>query len=97
MWCDDHLRRGPGCAHNAPSGAQVLVLGGVSTGPGEDGGDHEVMRGGISSRPPYTATGLIETTQALVDGNRSVNRSTALLARDNEGRRGEESTDHSAP
>jgi len=35
---------------------------------------------------PYTATALSETTQVLADGNRIVNKSSTLIARDGEGR-----------
>jgi hypothetical protein len=35
---------------------------------------------------PYTATGSTETTQTLADGNRIVNKSSAFLARDSQGR-----------
>jgi hypothetical protein len=35
---------------------------------------------------PYQATAVTETTQTLADGNRIVHKSTALLARDSEGR-----------
>ncbi len=49
-----------------------------------------------SSKPvigaPYTATAITETTQVLADGNRIVNKSTALLARDNQGRTRREET-----
>ena len=81
-----------------PAGPEVLVLSGVSSGGGEAGGFvyHEVMRGGeFVKGAPYTATAVTKTTQMLVDGNRIVNRSTALLARDSEGRTWrEESVDH---
>jgi hypothetical protein len=35
---------------------------------------------------PYTATATTETTQVLADGNRIVNKTEALLARDSQGR-----------
>ena len=35
---------------------------------------------------PYTANAVTETTQTLADGNRIVNKTTAFLARDSEGR-----------
>ena len=35
---------------------------------------------------PYTATATTETTQVLADGNRIVNKTTAFLARDSQGR-----------
>jgi hypothetical protein len=35
---------------------------------------------------PYTANAVTETTQTLADGNRIVNKTTAVLARDSEGR-----------
>jgi len=41
---------------------------------------------------PYTAQAITEMTQTLVDGNRIVNRSTATLYRDSEGRTRREQT-----
>jgi hypothetical protein len=41
---------------------------------------------------PYTATAVTETTQTLGDGNHIVNKTTALLARDGEGRMRREET-----
>ena len=35
---------------------------------------------------PYSATGITETTQVLADGNRIVNKTESLLARDSQGR-----------
>jgi hypothetical protein len=47
---------------------------------------------------PYTATALTETTQTLADGNRIVNKTTAMLARDSQGRtRREETMDKIGP
>jgi hypothetical protein len=47
---------------------------------------------------PYSATATTETTQVLADGNRIVNRTTAFLARDSEGRtRREENMDAAGP
>lgn len=42
--------------------------------------------GKVVKGAPYTANAVTETTQTLGDGNRIVNKSTALLARDSEGR-----------
>ncbi len=41
---------------------------------------------------PYTATAVTETTQVLADGNRIVNKTTALVARDSQGRTRREET-----
>jgi hypothetical protein len=79
----------------APSGPQVLVLNGLQSNTSETGGFiyHEVMRGGeFVKGAPYTATAVTETTQVLGDGNRIVNKSVALLARDSEGRTRREET-----
>lgn len=47
---------------------------------------------------PYTATATTESTQVLGDGNRIVNKTTAFLARDGQGRtRREETIDGPAP
>lgn len=48
---------------------------------GEMDGIGKVVKGA-----PYTATATTETTQTLSDGNRIINKTTASLARDNEGR-----------
>lgn len=86
------------CAQNSittASGPQVLVLGGLKSDTSQAGGFvyHEVMRGGeFVKAAPYTATALTETTQVLPDGNRIVNKSKALLARDSEGRTRREET-----
>jgi hypothetical protein len=60
---------------------------------------HEVTRGGeFVKGAPYTATAETETTQVLADGNRIVNKSSATLARDGEGRtRREEAIVHLGP
>ena len=51
--------------------------------------------GKVVKGAPYTANATTETTQTLGDGNRIVNKTTALLARDSEGRtRREESFTH---
>ena len=42
--------------------------------------------GKVVKGAPYTGNAVTETTQTLGDGNRIVNKSTALLARDSEGR-----------
>ena len=77
------------------NGPQVLVMSGLQSSSGATGGFiyHEVMRGGeFVKGAPYTATAVTETTQVLVDGNRIVNKSVALLARDSEGRTRREET-----
>ena len=74
---------------------QVLVLSGLQPNTGGTGGFiyHEVMRGGeFVKGAPYTATAVTETTPVLADGNRIVNKSVALLARDSEGRTRREET-----
>src|SRR6202011_1564151 len=79
----------------APNGPQVLVLSGLQSNTSGTGGFiyHEVMRGGeFIKGAPYTATAITETTQVLADGNRITNKSTALLARDSEGRTRREET-----
>jgi hypothetical protein len=76
-------------------GPQVLVLSGLQSKTGGTGGFiyHEVMRGGeFVKGAPYTATAVTETVQVLADGNRIVNKSVALLARDGEGRTRREET-----
>lgn len=55
------------------------------------GGDAVYMRTMIFSdevvkNAPYTATATTETTQVLGDGNRIVNKSSAFIARDSQGR-----------
>lgn len=79
----------------APNSPQVLVLSGLQSNTSGTGGFiyHEVMRGGeFIKSAPYTATAMTETTQVLADGNRIVNKSVALLARDSEGRTRREET-----
>jgi hypothetical protein len=47
---------------------------------------------------PYTATATTESTQTLADGNRIVNKNSAFLARDSQGRtRREEAMQHMGP
>jgi hypothetical protein len=56
----------------------------------ELGGSREIVK-----NAPYTAQAVTETTQMLMDGNRIVHRSVALLARDSAGRtRQERRTEH---
>ena len=77
------------------SGPRVLVLGGLQANTSASGGFiyHEVMRGGeFIKGAPYSATAVTETIQVLADGNRIVNKSVALLARDSEGRTRREET-----
>lgn len=50
-------------------------------------GEKELVKGA-----PYSATAVTESTQMLADGNRIVNKSTAFLARDGEGRTRREMT-----
>lgn len=79
----------------AASGPQVLILSGLQSNTIGTGGFvyHEVMRGGeFVKGAPYTATAMTETTQVLADGNRILNKSVALLARDSEGRTRREET-----
>jgi hypothetical protein len=59
----------------------------------------EVMRRGeFVKGSPYTANATTETTQVLADGNRIVNKSSASLARDSEGRtRREETLSNAGP
>jgi hypothetical protein len=88
----------PASAQNsmpAASGPQVLVLSGLKSDTSEAGGFvyHEIMRGGeFVKAAPYSATVVTETTQVMPDGNRIVNKSVALLARDNKGRTRREET-----
>jgi len=81
---------------SAPANSpQVLVLAGLASDSSTIHGFiyHEVMRGGEFVRgAPYTGTAVTDTTQILADGNRIVNRSSAQLARDNEGRTRREET-----
>lgn len=53
-------------------------------GPGPMG--VEAMMGGTIKGAPYTADVTTESVQVLQDGNRIVNRSTAFVARDSQGR-----------
>jgi hypothetical protein len=78
-----------------PDGPQVLILSGDRPGIAEHDGFFykEIMRGGeFVKGAPYTATATTETTQVLSDGNRIVNKSIALLARDTDGRTRREET-----
>jgi len=84
-------------AQNTPGvdGPQVLVLSGLEANTSAIGGFiyHEVTRGGeFMKGAPYSATAITETIQTLADGNRIVNKSVALLARDSEGRTRREET-----
>ena len=57
-------------------------------------GDNKITAGYVAiadyTKPvtgaPYTATATTETTQVLADGNRIVNKTESLLARDSQGR-----------
>lgn len=83
-------------------GPKVMVVNGFGTG-GEAGfttfAYKEIMRGGeFVKGAPYTATAITETTQLLADGNRILNKSSAFLARDSEGRtRREETMSNAGP
>src|SRR5690242_17029582 len=81
---------------------RVMVFSGI--GPSSEMGPttfayKEIMRSGeFVKGAPYTATAITETTQVLADGNRIVNKSSAFLARDSEGRtRREETMSHAGP
>ncbi|HWC16169.1 MAG TPA: hypothetical protein VG498_04115 [Terriglobales bacterium] len=92
-------------AQNPPQTSElprVMVLGGM--GAGSEMGQtnffyKEVMRGGeFVKGAPYTATAVTEATQVLADGNRIVNKTSAFLARDSEGRtRREETMSNAGP
>lgn len=79
-----------------PDTPTVMVVGGVGSGVGVSTQNffyREIPRGGeFVKSAPYTATAITETTQVLADGNRIVNKSSALLARDSEGRTRREET-----
>jgi len=83
-------------------GPKVMVVSGFGSGS-EMGlttfGYKEIMRGGeFVKGAPYTAVAITETTQVLADGNRIVNKSSAFLARDGEGRtRREETMSNAGP
>jgi hypothetical protein len=48
--------------------------------------------GEVVTAAPYTATAVTETTQVLADGNRIVNKNSAFVARDSQGRTRREET-----
>jgi len=48
--------------------------------------------GEVVTAAPYTATAITETTQVLADGNRIVNKNSAFVARDGQGRTRREET-----
>lgn len=48
--------------------------------------------GEVVTAAPYTATAVTETTQVLADGNRIVNKKSAFVARDSQGRTRREET-----
>lgn len=79
-----------------PDAPSVMVVSGVGSGVGVSTQNffyREIQRGGeFVKGAPYTATAITETTQVLADGNRIVNKSSALLARDSEGRTRREET-----
>lgn len=65
----------------------------------EKAGDHKFKtffavadEGKVVTSAPYTATASTETTQVLSDGNRIVNKTSAFLARDGQGRTRREET-----
>jgi hypothetical protein len=50
--------------------------------------------GDVITGAPYTATAVTETTQTLADGNRIVNKTSGLVARDSQGRTRRETALH---
>src|SRR5207302_5790898 len=48
--------------------------------------------GEVVTAAPYTATAITETTQVLADGNKIVNKNSAFVARDGQGRTRREET-----
>ncbi len=85
--------------NNAPEAGQVTVGPGAPPRPnvffhtqklGEAGVSGTFVSLADNQKPvtgaPYTATATTETTQVLADGNRIVNKTSALLARDSQGR-----------
>jgi len=53
-----------------------------------------MVAGEVVTGAPYSATAVTETTQTLSDGNRIVNKSSGLVARDGQGRTRRETTLH---
>jgi TonB family protein len=53
---------------------------------------NEIFDGKLVKGAPYSAEAVTETTQTLADGNRIVNKATAMLYRDSEGRSRREQT-----
>jgi len=83
------LMSGAALAQNAPpQRAQHMKV--LERAPGEPGIGflHAEMMGSLEQvkGAPYTATAVTESTQVLADGNRIVNKSSGLVARDSEGR-----------
>src|SRR5258705_5916027 len=69
----------------------VITRAGVPGGPIGVGGTFNFMAGElVGGKPvkgaPYSAEAVTESTQTLADGNRIVNRTTATVYRDSEGR-----------
>src|SRR5216684_2950397 len=78
------------CAQEPPAGMRAQVK--VVTG-GNFGFISEKLVGGNPVKgAPYSAQAVTETTQTLADGNRIVQKSTATLYRDSEGRERREQT-----
>jgi len=72
---------GPHDPHTPPPGDNFIFV------ASEMNSDGKVVKGA-----PYSAQALTETTQTLSDGNRIINKSTATIYRDSEGRTRREQT-----
>ena len=72
---------GPDDPHTPPPGDNFIFV------ASEMNSDGKVVKGA-----PYSAQALTETTQTLSDGNRIINKSTATIYRDSEGRTRREQT-----
>lgn len=84
------LMAGAALAQNAPPPQRERHMQVLERAPGEPGIGfvHAEMMGSLQQvkGAPYTATAVTESTQVLADGNRIVNKSSGLVARDSEGR-----------
>jgi hypothetical protein len=80
----------------SPEGRLTAILQGEKPPPGASTFSFVSSEFAFDGRPikgsPYSAEAVTETTQVLGDGNRIVNRSTASLYRDSEGRTRREQT-----
>src|SRR4051812_14796286 len=77
------------CAQDLPgAAAQVKVVTGGNFGFVSG----QMVGGNPVKSAPYSAQGVTETTQTLADGNRIVQKSTATVYRDSEGRERREQT-----